>query len=67
MRTDTHRKYAALQHVSGAVNEAKRKRFFVYYKTKADVFYAAWKFLLWHRSKVLSVPFFKMKRRGFHV
>ena len=28
MHTDTHRKYAALQRVSGAVNEAKRKRFF---------------------------------------
>jgi len=28
MRTDTHRKYAALQRVPGAANEAKRKRFF---------------------------------------
>ena len=31
MRTDTHKKYAALQRVPGAANEAKRKRFFVYY------------------------------------
>ena len=31
MRIDTHRKYVALQCVSGAENEAKRKRFFVYY------------------------------------